>query len=67
MVKSFIASIGLIIIAVILIIISPMLIITCINYLLSQMFMTFIPLSINPWNWLAVAFLCGGGFLATRN
>lgn len=49
-----IAQITMVIIAIALIIAGPIITIFIINFLLAQMFISFVPLQITIWNWLAL-------------
>lgn len=51
----------LVIIAIILLIAGPVITIVIMNFLLAQMFISFIPLEVNGWNWLAIFILGLGG------
>jgi hypothetical protein len=60
------AQVTIIILAIALIIAGPIITIVIINFLLAQMFVSFIPIQITIWNWLAIMAIGMFGVAGTR-
>jgi len=65
MADEILTGIVLIIIAIVMLILGPVLTIIILNFLLSQMFVSYIPLAINFWNWLAFFVFTFCGFISS--